>query len=105
MAIRLGHLSFWSLAKALMISNLAAWLMIGVSLAGLEVAGMPVLDPEPMPVPRVESALLLVVACLVLGAIHTMALLVGAWLVRSVGRGGPSLLVRADTSSLSRTFE
>ena len=104
MEIRLGNLSFASLAKAAALINLASWLAVGAIIAGLEVSGIPVMDPEIPPVPTWERVLVSILAGLLIGAVHTILLLACAWIVRSAV-GGLVLRVRNDSQAVSRTFE
>ena len=104
MEIRLGNLSFASLAKAALLINFASWLVAGLIMAGLEASGIPVLDPEIPPVPAWERVLVTVLAGLLIGAAHTILLLPCAWVLRAAA-GGLKLRVRSDSGMVSRTFE
>lgn len=105
MEIRLRQLSFASLAKAAVLINLAAWLLLGLILAGLEAVGIAVIEPETPPLPLWERVVVALLAALMIGAAHCVLLVAGAWLVRSAGSGGPRIRLRRDPSDLTRAFE
>ena len=104
MDIRLGQLSFASLAKATVLINLAAWLLLGLILAGLEASGIAVMEPETPPLPMWERIVVSLLAAMMIGAVHCVLLVAGAWLVRSAA-GGPRVRLRKDSGDLTRAFE
>jgi hypothetical protein len=105
MEIRLGEMSFASLAKAAVLINLAAWLLLGLILAGLEAGGIAVMEPEAPALPLWERVVVSLLAALMIGAVHSVLLVAGAWLVRATGAGGPRIRLRRGSGDLSRAFE